>query len=691
MKKLINIRPAVAAACGIGAGAGIGFAYCYYGFSAAWLIPVIPVTAALLIIFIVKGSAKYIALTAATAILLAAGFFGITYKINDFNDKQLSNSTSYLITGTVTEKGFTDSGEYIKLKDVTADGVKADGRAYVYLDYDYGEYCEVGYTVSFTGTVYHGSSFAYGIISSSRLIEDVRYTVYPTDSLTSEYGFTVTGYVNIKIRTLLFDSMDSDTAAVAYGMLTGNTEYVETSTIECFRYGGIAHVFAVSGLHIGLVFAAVTLILKKLRVNRYVSAAVSVVLIFFYAGICGFTLSSVRAAIMCTVMLAVKLTGGKYDTLSAAGIAFIAIMLYNPLNILSVGFRLSIAAVAGIALFSGVIKRALCRIKVPEKISSAASVAASAQLATFPVLLSSFGYVSWASLLMNILFVPLLSTVFTLLFVTVILALIFQPIAQVILLISSAPLSALVSLFIAIRADYALISGFEFGALVPLYYAVIFLLSDKINLTGKVRAGVAAAGACILCFAMVIANVVPSGRVKITATAWYGDSSAVLFQSDEANILVICETPSSYDISMLLRQNGVNNPDAIIILGGEESIFAYTLCGVTCEDLYVNYTNIPIQPYTGTQVHYLESFDIGGITFTFKDYGNLLAGYGGITVGVNMYGDVAFLRCNLLIAESYAYSNYSDKIVYFRSVSGYDNIYDLGDLQFTINNGKLYE
>ncbi len=291
---------------------------------------------------------------------------------------------------------------------------------------------------------------------------------------------------------------------------------------------------------------------------------------------------------------------------------------------------------------------------------------------------------------MNIIFVPILSALFTRLFVCMVLALIIQPIASVFLFLPSACLGGVMGVIAGIKAEAALISGFEFGALVPLYYAVVLFLSDKINFSKRVRIAVCAISAAVVTLTMVVANYVPSGRLKITASAWYGDSSAVLLQTENSNVLVICETPSTYDISSLLQHGGATYVDTIIILGDDDSIFAYTLCGQTCENIYVNYTNFPVQPYSGVTVHYSKSFEIDGVSYTFVDYGNLLAEYDGITIGITMYGEVAFSSCNLLISEIYTSYCETDKTVYFRNVSGYDNIYSLGDLQFIVKNGKLY-
>ena len=81
-------------------------------------------------------------------------------------------------------------------------------------------------------------------------------------------------------------------------------------------------------------------------------------------------LSYLRPNFAKAVAEVVKISCGKYDMLSSLALSFTAIMLVNPLNIISVGFQLSVAAVAGIALFNSKINGALRRIKIPQKISS---------------------------------------------------------------------------------------------------------------------------------------------------------------------------------------------------------------------------------------------------------------------------------------------------------------------------------
>lgn len=268
MKRLVNARYALFPAFAVGLGAGISYLLSYNSLPYWWLIPAVPVFAALLIAFIVRKNNRALVFTAISAALFIYGALGVGFRLSSFASTDLIHESTYTVSGTVYEKAYTESGEYVKLNNLVAGGESVDGCMIVYLDSEYGEYCDVGYGISFYGVVYVSSPFAYGSANSERLLEDVRYSAYPLSDISSEYGFSLFGAINSGVRSLYFDNMDEGAAAISYAMFTGNTQYIETSAMDSFRYGGVAHVFAVSGLHIALVYAFVTAILKRLRVGR---------------------------------------------------------------------------------------------------------------------------------------------------------------------------------------------------------------------------------------------------------------------------------------------------------------------------------------------------------------------------------------------------------------------------------------
>lgn len=92
---------------------------------------------------------------------------------------------------------------------------------------------------------------------------------------------------------------------------------MDGDVLENFRNGGVAHIFAVSGLHIGFLAGVVFFLLRSCRVRGVPKVLISAAVLVFYAGICGFSPSSLRAAVMASVLAAAKETGMKYDGLSS--------------------------------------------------------------------------------------------------------------------------------------------------------------------------------------------------------------------------------------------------------------------------------------------------------------------------------------------------------------------------------------
>jgi competence protein ComEC len=244
-------------------------------------------------------------------------------------------------------------------------------------------------------------------------------------------------------------------------------------------------------------------------------------LLFIYAGVCGFSASVVRAMVICLISYLGRLLWVKTDFLQSLGAAAIIILLFTPSALFEVGFQLSFAACLGLALLTKPIGQVcdhvykLYRKAVPIKrteeqlailstgdtlpptigervyrtAASFFSATTAAQIATAPLLLHYFGYLSgWATLL-NCLFVPLISALFSALLVFVVLASILPAIcASVVLFLPNAVWSALLLLFQAVDFSSFALSGLMLSAgACVCYYAACVFSTDKWNLDTKLK------------------------------------------------------------------------------------------------------------------------------------------------------------------------------------------------------------
>ncbi|MBA3066840.1 ComEC/Rec2 family competence protein [bacterium] len=196
-----------------------------------------------------------------------------------------------------------------------------------------------------------------------------------------------------------------DSAAYVRGFLWGEKSGLEKDIIRNFRRSGLMHLLAVSGLHIGL-FTAIAVVFLSFFISRGSALLVSIPLAFLYSLLCGATPSSVRAAIMFSIM-AVGLRTGRRGVLGSSLFAAALFMLIvNPLWLFTVAFRLSYLAVAGIIFISPALSKAFKKI-MPAFIAVPLAVGIGCQLTVIPILNETFYEFSVITPVMNLLVIPI--------------------------------------------------------------------------------------------------------------------------------------------------------------------------------------------------------------------------------------------------------------------------------------------
>ncbi|MGN1373454.1 MAG: ComEC/Rec2 family competence protein [Candidatus Coproplasma sp.] len=677
MKKPFNIRLPLLYALSLVAGIIFAAVAKYFSFSIIWsLLPV-----AVLLCFCVFCGIKFkrISLVIKVFSFIAVFTTGVLYAaivIFNYCNSDVFIDDAVMIYGKVTEVGLTSKGtRYIVLSNVRFGDTRVSGKLVAYLMENAGEYCRRGYEVSLYSQPETLSFISDGSVNYYAA-KGVKYSCIVAGSLQAKYCFSLFGEIAYKIEELLYSCLDGETASVALALLTGNADMVSSGTISAFRGGGIAHVFAVSGLHIGVIYAAMSALLKKTPINRYLSAIIRVVIIFLFAGVCGFTSSSVRAAIMCTVTALASCLHRRYDALNGISIAAIIILLINPLSLFEVGFILSFSAVLGILLLQKNLSAILGFL--PYKLRDGVASGWSAQFATIPVLMSSFGYISWAGIILNLIFIPLISALYVVLFAVMIICLILPFSAPLLLNIATVPLQFVINIILSSGVENAVIYG-NFGVWIYIPFIILVLaLTDKINLKNKVR--------CILVGLTAII------ALCMTVTPTYGKGSSVVFAPATDGGYAVISNSDGCVLIVLPNTEGVpkhvtQSADVLVIVGGDEAINQMINLEGDFDRVYLKGSSATLPPLGNYDVICSDNFTECGIEFRYDD-DVLYMCCEDITVAFDydVKGEEYSGRFNDCTLSLYAYAN-NDPVLFTRQ--GSYNLSYCGEMGYNFSFGKL--
>ncbi len=148
-------------------------------------------------------------------------------------------------------------------------------------------------------------------------------------------------------------------------MLLGDKDLLEVEIKELYQKNGISHILAISGLHISMLCMGLFRLLRSIGSSVKLSTFITIVFLIFYICYTGASTSSLRAGIMCIVLLGAKLLRHNYDLLSSLALAAILVTAIRPMEITSAGFLLSFGAVIGVAIAKA-IEEKLIQKKVSE-------------------------------------------------------------------------------------------------------------------------------------------------------------------------------------------------------------------------------------------------------------------------------------------------------------------------------------
>ncbi len=153
-----------------------------------------------------------------------------------------------------------------------------------------------------------------------------------------------------KIRTLFRE------APILGALVLGKEMDISEDLKRDFIQAGIIHLFAVSGLHFGVIFIFL-LFMSSFFLTKRTGAILSFLILSFYFFIVGIHPSVIRAYIMISLYVCAIILYRDYDLLSALSFSALVILILNPLEIKDPGFLLSFSSVFGIYLFDKIIDK----------------------------------------------------------------------------------------------------------------------------------------------------------------------------------------------------------------------------------------------------------------------------------------------------------------------------------------------
>ena len=216
-------------------------------------------------------------------------------------------------------------------------------------------------------------------------------------------------------RGMLLDRLadsgvDGDAYAVVAAMALGDKSALTHEIRDTYSVSGASHVLALSGLHLGIIYGLLWLLLPHRRWPA-VSQTVILIAIWLYVLLVGMPVSVVRSAVMLTVYGILSIAHRNKMSVNALAFTAIVMLLWNPEWLFDIGFQLSFMAVLAILLFVPVFEDMFSAQYLQEhrwirRVWGLTAVSVSAQIGVAPLIAYYFGRLSTYFLLTNFIVLP---------------------------------------------------------------------------------------------------------------------------------------------------------------------------------------------------------------------------------------------------------------------------------------------
>lgn len=228
----------------------------------------------------------------------------------------------------------------------------------------------------------------------------------------------------------------SNTNGLLNAMILGDKENLDTSVELGFRKTGTSHIIAISGLHIGMLYLLIGLVINLFSQNLKLKFYIVVTSLFAYNLLIGHNVSAIRATMMIVTYLFSHTFFRTYNKTKSLFFCMVLYLIIFPEGIFSGGFLLSYGAVLGLFCIYPILKSYVLKktnviydLSAGGLIIDLALISLSVNIMTLPILIYLFNGMSLVSIIANIFIVPVVMSFYLLGIISLVVSLILYPIA----------------------------------------------------------------------------------------------------------------------------------------------------------------------------------------------------------------------------------------------------------------------
>ena len=233
------------------------------------------------------------------------------------------------------------------------------------------------------------------------------YDLVQVDSKNKEIKYKIKSKFRKDIERIFDYNLNRANSSLMKSIVLGEYDYLEDEDVSKYRDLGLAHILAVSGLHIGIIAAFLVFFLSHLGMKRRWVYLITLGIIWFYGFLIGFPPSLLRANIMMSILFLARSLAEPNDSMNSLLLSMCILLIINPFWIFKVGFQLSYLATFSIIYFTPRIQKLFYPYK--NKQIYALSAILGVQVGLIPIQAYYFNELPILTILANLIIAPLLS------------------------------------------------------------------------------------------------------------------------------------------------------------------------------------------------------------------------------------------------------------------------------------------